>query len=340
MPREGDVLVKSLACGVCGSDLHVLHYCDAVLEGFRRGGVPIDFDPAPGVILGHEYCAEIVDFGPGTEKKLKRGTRVTSIPYIVNNQVFEHVGYSNIYPGGFGEYMILPESLLIPVPDNLPNDLAALAEPLTVGVHAVDRAGMTGNEVPIVLGCGTIGLMVILALKAKGIGPVVAVDFSPFRRGLAARLGADIVVNPAEQSPYQSWVEVAAPDGYRIDGPEALFGVGVQPRPCVVFECVGVPGLIQQMFNGAPPRSRLVIVGLCMQPDEIHPSIGLFKQMDLRFSFIYHTEEFAEAVQMLADGRVDGSAMITGRVAVEALPEMIAELGDPEKHAKLVVQFD
>jgi len=339
VPGSGDVLVKTQACGVCGSDLHVLHYCDAVLNGFRQGGVPIDFDPAPGVILGHEYCAEIVDYGPGTEKKLKPGTRVSSIPYIVNDRIFEHVGYSNRYPGGFGEYMLLPESLLVPVPDNLSSDIASLAEPLTVGVHAVDRAEMKGDEVPIVIGCGTIGLMVILALKAKGIGPIVAADFSPYRRELAAKLGADVVVDPAEQSPYQSWVEVAAPGGYRIDSPNALFGTGPKPRPCVVFECVGVPGVIQQMFASAPPRSRLIVVGVCMQPDEIQPSIGLFKQMDMRFSFIYSTQEFTEAVHLLAEGKVDAAPMVTGRVSVDELPGIIGELGNPEAHCKVVVTY-
>lgn len=340
VPGQGEVLVKTLACGICGSDLHMFHHCEHVLANFKRGNIPIAFDDRRDVVFGHEYCAEILDHGPGSDKKLKVGTRVCSLPFVITPQHFHHIGFSNQYPGGYGERMVLAEQMLVPVPGDLPADIAALTEPLTVATHAVNRAQLAGDEVPVVIGCGPIGLAMIAVLKSRGIGPVVAADFSPARRALAERLGADVVVNPAQQSPYASWLDVAAPAGYDINGPMALLGLGPQPRPCVVFECVGVPGLIQQVIQNAPPRSRLVVVGVCMESDRIEPLIGIGKEMNVHFSFGYTGEEFVQTLHALADGRLDGAPMITGHVPMEGVAEAFTTLAQPDRHAKIVITFD
>lgn len=339
-PGAGEVLVKTLACGICGSDLHMFHHCEHVLANFKRGNIPVSFDPAQGVVFGHEYCAEILDHGPGSERKLKVGTRVCALPFVITPSRFDHIGYSNRYPGGYGEQMVLAEQMLVPVPGDLPSEIAALTEPLTVAEHALNRAQLAGEEVPIVIGCGPIGLAVIAALKARGIGPVVAADFSAKRRALAERLGADVVVDPAQQSAYRSWLEVAAPAGYDMNGPLALFGLGPQPRPCVVFECVGVPGLIQQVMQNAPPRSRLIVVGVCMQSDQIEPLIGIGKEMNVHFSFGYTAEEFVSTLTNLADGRLDAAPMITGQVGLDDVVNAFDSLSRPDEHAKIMIRFD
>lgn len=340
VPGLGEVLVKTLACGICGSDLHMFHHCEHVLGNFKRGHIPVDFDARKDVVFGHEYCAEVLDHGPGSDKKIKVGTRVCSLPFVITPSRFDHIGYSNQYPGGYGEQMVLSEQMLIPVPGDLPADIAALAEPLTVAAHALNRAQLQGNEVPVVIGCGPIGLAVIAALKSRGIGPIVAADFSPARRALAEKLGADVVVNPAEQSPYQSWLDVAAPPGYEINSSFALFGLGPQPWPCVVFECVGLPGLIQQAIQNAPPRSRIIVVGVCMETDQIEPLIGIGKEANLHFSFGYTGEEFTQTLYALADGKLDGAAMITGRVKLDGVAEAFRALASPEDQAKVMITFD
>ena len=96
------------------------------------------------------------------------------------------------------------------MPNGLAAEHAALTEPLAVGVHAVAKANIRGGEVPLVIGCGPVGLAVIAALKIKGLHPIVAADYSPARRALAAKLGADIVVDPARTQPYATWAEHAA----------------------------------------------------------------------------------------------------------------------------------
>ena len=339
VPAQGELLVKTLACGICGSDLHMFHHCEPVLATFKRANLPIDFDVKQDVVFGHEFCGEILDHGPGSNKQLKVGTKVCSLPFVITDKQFHHIGYSNQYPGGYGEQMVLAEQMVMPVPGDLPADIAALTEPLTVAAHAVNRAQLAGDEVPVVVGCGPIGLAVIAILKSRGIGPVVASDFSPRRRALAEKMGADVVVNPAEQSPYRSCLEVAAPEGYDINGPMALLGLGPQPHPCVVFECVGIPGMIQQVIQNAPPRSRLIVVGLCMETDKIEPAVAIGKEANVHFSFGYTGEEFHQTLHALADGKLDGAPLITGKVDMVGVKGAFDTLAKPDEHAKIMITF-
>src|SRR5579871_1798845 len=208
-PGSGQVLVKSLACGICGSDLHARKHAHRMADVARMvGRKPMDL--SRDVVFGHEFCCEIVDHGPATERKFKPGTRVCSIPALLAPQGPQGIGYSNDNIGAYAEAMLLSEALLLEVPNGLPPQHAALTEPLAVGVHAVAKANIVGNEVPLVIGCGPVGLAVIAALKIKGLHPIVAADYSPARRAMAEKLGADVVLDPAVSQPYAAWAEHAA----------------------------------------------------------------------------------------------------------------------------------
>ena len=127
-PAAGQVLVKTLACGICGSDLHALHYMEHMIDLSRRAGGAMDggFDPTADTVFGHEFCAEILDHGPGSTKALKAGTRVVSVPVTMHDGGVEALGFSNRLPGGFAEQMLLTEAMVLPVPNGLPTDKAAL----------------------------------------------------------------------------------------------------------------------------------------------------------------------------------------------------------------------
>src|SRR3954466_2345502 len=126
-PAEGQVLVKTLACGICGSDLHGLHHMEHMIARSRPGGGRANgFDPSADTVFGHEFCAEILDHGPGSAKALKAGTRVVSIPVTMHGAGVEALGFSNRLPGGFAERMLLSEALVLAVPNGLPTDQAAL----------------------------------------------------------------------------------------------------------------------------------------------------------------------------------------------------------------------
>jgi len=337
LPSEGQVLAKTLACGICGTDLHAAKYTAHFVDAARRSGNRWAMDPARDVVFGHEFCCEIVDHGPGTTKHLKPGTLVCSLPMTLAGNTVQGIGYSNDIAGGFGQYLPLAERLLLPVPNGLPAAHAALTEPMAVGWHAVQQARLTQDDVPLVIGCGPVGLAVIAGLKLKNVHPIIAADFSPARRALALRMGADLVVDPAATSPYASWDQAATPQGYDPSRYARLFGIGPQQRPGVIFECVGVPGMIQQVIDGAPAGARIVVVGVCMQPDQFEPFFGIVKQLNLQFVLAYTAEEFAASLHHIAEGMIDVTPLITGKVGLEGVKDAFSALANPEQHAKVLV---
>ena len=320
VPGSGEVLVQTRACGICGSDLHALKHADKMVEAARETGAPFALDVTRDVIMGHEFCAEVVDVGPDTNTSVRTGDRVVSMPIVFRNDRIEGVGYSNEVPGGYGELMVLSASLVLPVPNGLATDHAALTEPMAVGVHAVAKARMEPYDAPLVIGCGPVGLAVIAALKLCGVEPIVAADFSPMRRALAERMGAHVVVDPAERPAFDAFAQAA------------------NMRPAVVFECVGVPGLLRQIMRDAPIQARVVVVGVCMEDDLIKPIFGINKELSLQFVLGYTPDEFTNTLQAIAEGRIDVAPLITGRVGIEGVPQAFETLARPDAHAKILVE--
>ncbi len=317
-PRSGEVLVKSTGCGICGSDLHAYRHTEEFVATSREAGGAFRLTTMNPVVLGHEFCAEIVEYGPGTRRSLPIGSLVCAVPALPRGKGFEPIGYSEDAPGGFAEYFLLNERLMDPVPSGLSWDLAALTEPVAVGLHAVNKARLD-REAVLVIGAGPVGLAVIANLKQRGIGPVVVAELSPGRRALAERLGADVVVDPALASPYAA---------REVSSAEEL----------VIFECVGVPGLIGQIFLDAPRNARIIVVGVCLQQDVSRPLIAINKELNVQYVLGYSVEEFSDALKRIADGSLDVAAMITHRIGLEDLPRAFDDLGSPESQGKVLVQ--
>jgi 2-desacetyl-2-hydroxyethyl bacteriochlorophyllide A dehydrogenase len=317
VPGVGQVLVKTLACGICGSDLHAAKHAHRMVEVTKRipGRVPMDL--GRDIVFGHEFCCEVIEYGPQTEHKFKPGTRVCAMPALLFPEGPKGIGYSNDFVGGYAERMVLAAPLLLEVPNGLPTEHAALTEPLAVGIHAVEKAALAGDEAPLVIGCGPVGLAVIAALRLKGLRPIVAADFSPKRRELAARMGADIVVDPAAGSAF-----ARLPAGKRV----------------AIFECVGVPGMIQQVFEAAPRDARVIVAGVCMEADRIEPLFAIFKELNLQFVLAYTPQEFSQALKLLAEGAVDAEALVTAKVGLDGVKTAFEELGNPERHTKILVE--
>ncbi|MFD0441347.1 zinc-binding dehydrogenase [Streptomyces chartreusis] len=335
-PGPHEVLVKVRATGICGSDLHCLSHTAELLDAMKvvTGGDLFDIDKP--VVMGHEFCAEVVAYGPETRGTIAPGTRVASPGFLLRDP-FVLLGYAGTdIPGGYAEYMLLSEDLLVPVPDHVPDEIAALTEPMSVALHAVNRGDLGPDDVPLVIGCGPIGLAVIAILKMRGVGPIVAADFSPSRREMALKLGADVVVDPSEASPYESWRQVAETgDPERMARPNVLFPSGL--RPAAIFECVGVPGILQQVLAGAPASSKVIVAGVCMQPDSFLPSVAVMKEIDLVFTIAFTPEEYAEVLGHLASGALKVEPMITDRVGLAEVPAAFARLANPEQDVKIVI---
>jgi len=322
----GQVLAKVLACGICGSDLHMLVHgeesrrlsAEMAEDQAPNPGSPIMFEPHRDTVMGHEFCCEVLDVGPGVNN-LKQGDIVVSFPVTFDEQGIHGIGFSNKYPGGYSERIVINEMMSIKVPNGLSAELAAMTEPLAVGVHAVEKSRIAQGDAAVIIGLGPVGLACIAELKMRGIGPIIGADFSPRRRALAELLGADVVVDPREVPAIEAW--------RKIDG----------KKPLVIFEAVGVPGMIEQAMRMAPKDARILIVGACMQEDHMHPMLGIGKELSLQFVLGYSPIEFGNALTAIAEGKVDLSPLITGRVGIEDVPQAFKDLGDPEQHAKILV---
>jgi len=322
----GQVLAKVLACGICGSDLHMLVHgeesrrlsAEMAEDQAPNPGSPIMFEPHRDTVMGHEFCCEVLDVGPGVNN-LKQGDIVVSFPVTFDEQGVHGIGFSNKYPGGYSERIVINEMMSIKVPNGLSAELAAMTEPLAVGVHAVEKSRIAQGDAAVIIGLGPVGLACIAELKMRGIGPIIGADFSPRRRALAELLGADVVVDPREVPAIEAW--------RKIDG----------KKPLVIFEAVGVPGMIEQAMRMAPKDARILIVGACMQEDHMHPMLGIGKELSLQFVLGYSPTEFGNALTAIAEGKVDLSPLITGRVGIDDVPQAFKDLGDPEQHAKILV---
>lgn len=318
VPGQGEMVVRTLACGLCASDLHLLHHGRQLVEWSRAEQGPFDIDLDRPVVMGHEYCAEIVDYGPGTERTLPIGTLVTSTPVVVGPNGIAGVGLSNDYPGGFGEYMLLSESLARAVPESLGVQLAALTEPVSVGAYYVRAAQLGDHDVPLVVGCGAIGLAVVAELRRVGARPVIAVDFSAARRDMAVRMGADIAVDPRAESPYAHFA----------DAPSA---------PTVIFECVGVPGVLDGVMRGAAYGARVVVAGWCLETDHLFTPVAHTKGLSVKFGGGPQPEDFDTALRALGDGTIDVSPWITNEIGLGGVAESLEAMRDPSSGIRTIV---
>jgi 2-desacetyl-2-hydroxyethyl bacteriochlorophyllide A dehydrogenase len=316
IPGPGQVLVGVRSCGICGSDLHFARHGDQILSlsdemaGSLGGGTNVDLNDD--VFMGHEFSAEVLEAGPDTET-LPPGTLVTSIPVLISGKHIEPIVYSNKTLGGYAERMLLSAPLLLPIPNGLDHRHAALTEPMAVGLHAVNKSAIQRGEPALVVGCGPIGIAVIAALRARGVESIVAADFSPKRRELAATMGAHQTLDPAQGSPFDT------------------------VTPAVVFEAVGVPGIIDDVMRRARHGTRLVVVGVCMQPDTMHPFFAIAKEINVQFVLAYDPNEFADSLRAIAEGEIDVTPVITGDVGLEDVGTAFDDLADPERHCKILV---
>jgi len=356
-PGQGQVRLEVVRCGICGSDLHARHGIDDWADMSERLGYDRFGRSDQAVVFGHEFSGQVAEYGPGCAAEISTGSPVVALPLVRGAHGVDTIGLSLRAPGAYAEQLVVQESMMLAVPNGLPPDVAALTEPMAVALHAVRRGEVGKRQVAIVIGCGPVGLGVILMLKARGVRTVVASDLAPGRRALAKACGADVVVDPAEGSPYTA----AGDRGHLTDIPTALdlavstleklerlpvdwwhvwrLGerLGAGPKQPVVFECVGVPGMIESIIEGAPLFSRVVVVGVCVGSDRFRPAMAINKEIDLRFVIGYSPLEFRDTLHMLAEGEVDPRPMITGEVGLDGVETAFDALSDPDAHAKILI---
>ncbi len=319
VPGPGQVLVRSLACGICGSDLHIARHTNDVLSVYKTLGILAEDNNNTEVLLGHEFAAEVVSYGPETKGHLEVGSRVTSVPVLMSEGGVG-VGVTPGVHGAYSEFFIVDEALLLPIPEQVPAEAAAITEPLAVGLHAVNRADINDGDVALVAGCGPIGLAAIAALRLKGVKHIVASDLQESKKELAMKFGATAFANPAKDDEVVMAAELAG------------------NNKVIIIECVGVHKLINNFIMRAPAKAQLIITGIHTTPTDINFAFATVKEMDIKCSYYYSPEEFAESLQNIAEGKIDWRLMMTGKVGLDGTPAAFDYLLKPNEHIKVIVE--
>jgi (R,R)-butanediol dehydrogenase/meso-butanediol dehydrogenase/diacetyl reductase len=320
VPGPTDVIVRVKNCGICGSDLHMTE--------------PSSIMPLPsGSIMGHEFAGEVVALGRDVQG-WKNGDRVAGFPFICCGEqqpcpsfstargvcgkgIAVGLGQSH---GAYAEYVRIGSRGAYRLPDSVSFREGAMVEPLAVGLHAVDMARMPRGATVLVVGAGPVGLAVILWAKFLGARHVIVSERTESRRAMAARFGATDAIDAAQ--PLTPQVET-------ITG----------GTPDVIFECVGAPGLIGATMMDAPRGCRIVVAGVCPQPDTIMPIMGIMKELELQFVLGYRAADFDYVIAMLASDRIDASPMVTDIVDLDGLPSAFEALRRPAHQCKVMLEI-
>lgn len=321
IPRKGQAIVRTHRCALCASDAHFITSAETIIDRSKRYDLAYkSVDLARPIVMGHEFVGEIIDYGPGSRRPLKTGTKVTAIPVMqLPAGGLGIVGYTNECPGGFGQYMLLDEEFLLEVPSELDDDLAALIEPLAVGIEHARSGKPEKGEVPLVLGCGAIGLGVIAGLKLMGIAPIVAADFDPNRRAMALKMGADVVVDPRECSPYGAFREIGG------------------RRPGLVYECVGKAGVLSSIIEQIVPGGRIVMGGYCLDPEELYVPLGQSKGIQINFGGGEEMQDMVAARDAIVSGRIDMRSWLGPGIGLSGVEQALRELPNPASPIRTVV---
>jgi (R,R)-butanediol dehydrogenase / meso-butanediol dehydrogenase / diacetyl reductase len=319
-PGPHDVIVRVKNCGICGSDLHMTE--------------PTSIMPlALGSVMGHEFAGEVVAAGKAAAAMWKTGDRVAGFPFICCG---EHTPCLNFGTsrvgcakgtaiglgqshGAYAEFARIGASGGFRLPDCVSFREGAMVEPLSVGLHAVDKAKMERGATVVVIGAGPVGLSAMLWAKFLGARHVIVSEKAELRRKMAARFGATDAVDPGQ--PLTPQVEKIAGHG-----------------PDIIFECVGAPGMIGTAMMDAPRHCRIVVAGVCQQPDTIMPLMGIVKELELQFVLGYRAADFDYVIAMIASDRVDVDHMVTDIVNFEEFPAAFEALRHPTHQCKVMLE--
>jgi len=300
-PGPHEVIIEVRYCGICGSDIHAYH-----------GRHPFIHPP---IVLGHEFSGVVHEVGESVEYVF-RGQRAVVEPLLTCGRCLNcRLGDYNRCKelkvigcqtdGAFAEFVKVPAHRVFEIPDDLDFLTAAFTEPVAVAVHAVKRAGpLAGNKV-LVLGSGTIGLLVAAVSKIYGAAEVISTDIYDYKLDVALRMGADQVVNVRRESLEEYIFKHVDPEG--VD---------------VVFECVGgVKETLEQAVKVTRRGARVVVVGVFGKPVEVNVGLVQDKELEVKGSAVYIFKDFLDAIELLRRRRIDVRPLATKVFSLDQVPD-------------------
>jgi len=289
IPREGEVLVRIKAVGVCGSDAH-----------YYKTGKIGDFVVKEPLILGHESAGEIVEIAEGVEE-LKVGDRVALEPGVPCRKCkFCKAGRYNLCPnikfmatplidGAFTEYVGHPADFCFKLPSSVSYDEGAMFEPLSVGLWAAEKADLKPEDKVAILGAGTIDIMTLQGIIGSGVIDVTVFDVIPFRLNVAQRIGAKSIVDAKEKNVFEQY-------NNRFD---------------VVFETAGSRVTTHNTVNLVKRGGKIILVGMPSQ-DEVALNINRMISKEIRISTIFrYANMYPRALSLVSEGKIELKPLIS-----------------------------
>jgi (R,R)-butanediol dehydrogenase / meso-butanediol dehydrogenase / diacetyl reductase len=304
-PGPGEVVIRVVACGICGSDIKAQPFMPA------------------GVVMGHELGGEIVAVGSDAGG-WREGTNVAVLPVVscgscqyCADGVVSHCAqtrYLGMGPdgGGFAELAVVPARHAFALPGEMTDIYAALVEPFAVGLHGVHSAQVRPGDDVLVIGAGGVGLTTVAWARALGAERVTAVDPDPRRRESAIAMGAT----------------------------DALASVGEADTDAydAAVECVGHQGLLQACQPALRPQGRIVISGACAEPMPVEPLTALLKELSIRFSVCYTPTEFREVIAAFESGAVDPAPMLGPMLGLDRVAEAFDLTRGAQTHGRVLIR--
>ncbi|MBW9115390.1 L-threonine 3-dehydrogenase [Rhizobium cauense] len=304
VPEVGpnDVLIKVKKSAICGTDVHIWNW-----DQWAQKTIPVP------MVVGHEFCGEIAQIGSAVTK-YHVGERVSGEGHIVcgkcrncragrGHLCRNTLGVGVNRPGSFGEFVCIPEANVVPIPDDIPDEIAAIFDPFGNAVHTALSFDLVGEDV-LVTGAGPIGIMGALVAKRSGARKVVITDINPHRLDLARKLGIDYVVDASKENLTDVMKSIGMTEGFDV----GLEMSGAAPA---------FRDMIDKMNNGG----KIAILGIAPAGFEIDWNKVIFKMLNLKG--IYGREMFETWYKMIAfvQGGLDLSSVITHRIGIDDFRE-------------------
>ena len=318
VPQAGELLLRVGGCGICGTDLHAVNS-----EWWPRD-----------LVLGHEIAGTVAELGPGV-RGIEAGTKVVAMPQITcgscdpcrrddidHCENVKYLGNDAGVHGGYAEYVIVGAKDVVALPADADLAIAAAMQPMAFAWETVRSLPPKPQMRALIIGGGPIGLGIAQWCRFYGMTHVVVSERNPARQAAAVAMGATMVIDAA-----------AEPDTM------ASYQKRTGARPDVIFEAVGLPGMIQYCIDMADPQTLIVAAGYCQSEDTIHPHKACEKRIKIIFPYYHGIDAFREMVPLIAQGRIDPSPMITQRISLDELPSVISAMQAPTTQIKAIVEF-
>jgi len=320
-PGPDDLILKVRNCGICGTDLHMTKQSSMTVP--------------PNTVMGHEFSGEVYEVGKnlkGAGSDWKVGMAACALPVLGCGTCMpclegralacvemDYIGIGH-HHGAYAEFVRVRANDSFILPEAVSYRQGALVEPLSVGLHSIHMAKLPPRANVLIIGAGPIGLAIALWARFFGVRNIVVSERAPDRIKMASKFGATAVIDP----------ELPLNEQFKKE-------TGTDPD--VIFECVGIPGMLDICIENAPLGGKIMGVGVCDQPDTFIPAQALFKELQMQYVLGYRKQDFSFIIDMFNRGRLDALSMITDIVSFDGFADAFDALRTPGHQCKVMLEI-